>query len=478
MKRYFSATLILSLIIAFATPVADSLAYSRHKSSYDRETLQSLTSQTLSAAVTISPAQEPATASVSGPVADSSQAESSDPAPGEVPATADRELSVPATVLTPEAIDAPASEADEVPAVSPAEENPATVADVPAVISAPVPAEPVGSDVPETQVESASAASGTQSQQSAVSSRINPVGISTHLNELSYAEIDRQLDLAQAAGAYWIRFDFSWDQMQEDDGSWDFSKYDYIVNGINARGMQTLALLTQYEIEQTARSGRGSLTPMTAGEFGSFASRVSAHFKGRIGLYELGNEPNNEIYWNTGVDARAYVALMIAGDDAIKAQDGGAKTISAGIPPLGNMESFLQAMYDAGAKGHFDYLGYHPYSTHSSPDKDFGDMWLAREIELKNGDDKPVIATEIGWSTATGGVTEAQQAEYTGRVYQKIMAEDYQYVLIACTYDFRNDGPSISDWESNFGMLRYDYSKKPVYTAMQAQRAYYESHFG
>ncbi len=76
--------------------------------------------------------------------------------------------------------------------------------------------------------------------------RVNPVGISSHINWLSNADIDRQLTLMQQAGINWIRFDFPWTQFEATQGVWDFSIFDYILNGATTRGMQIVALMAQY----------------------------------------------------------------------------------------------------------------------------------------------------------------------------------------------------------------------------------------
>jgi hypothetical protein len=83
---------------------------------------------------------------------------------------------------------------------------------------------------------------------------------------------------------------------------------------------------------------------------------------------------------------------------------------------------------------------------------------------------KPVWATEFGWSTNRGGVSEHAQAVYLQKAYRKL--ESYRWVQKAFWYGFRNVfylHDDSSDREANFGLVRSNYSAKP---ALRALRAY------
>ena len=139
-------------------------------------------------------------------------------------------------------------------------------------------------------------------------------------------------------------------------------------------------------------------------------------------------------------------------------------------------------MYDNGVKGYFDYFGFHPYSGPRSPDDtvnaiQFGRLATMRQIMLRNGDNKQIMATEVGWPTFSDGVDEQTQARYINRIYQKIEYEDYKYVPIACIYAFVDDGTDTTDAEDNFGLLRFDSSAKSSYATMLAVGAGYNTHF-
>ncbi len=304
--------------------------------------------------------------------------------------------------------------------------------------------------------------------------RVNPIGISSHLDLLPQSDVTRQLDLMQAAGINWIRLEFKWNKLEPTSGTWDFSNYDFIVSGILSRGMSIIGLLAQYDVPSWYWTPENK--PPTPADYATWISQVASRYAGQISLWECGNEPNESLFWYPSPDATAYTALLQAGYNAIKAIDPSSKVISAGLSQ-NSPGTFLESMYSAGVKGYFDYLGFHPYSQPNPPDFTRLDGLLGHMSN--HGDNKTIMVTEVGWptSTSSSGVTEANQAAYIGQVYQMIMHGNYQYVPIACIYDFLNDGTDPANDEGNFGLLRTDYSQKPSYSTMQTERADYNANF-
>lgn len=288
----------------------------------------------------------------------------------------------------------------------------------------------------------------------------------------------------QQAGIYWVRLEIKWHLIEPVSGTWDFSIYDRLVNGILSRGMQIIGLLPQYSVPSWY--GTPSNQPPAPADYAAWIQVVAARYKGRILFYELGNEPNGSSFWYPTPDAAAYTALLQAGYPAIKSVDSNAQIISAGLSPTGAIgpTTFLTTMYAHGAQGYMDAVGYHPYSWPLSPDVTSGQQALFSvlatiiSIMRANGDgNKQIIVTEIGWPTYSKGVTESIQAAYTARVFQKVLYENYQYVGIVCIYDFLDDGTDPTNAENHFGVLRADLSKKPSYTALQQARNAYHTHF-
>lgn len=319
--------------------------------------------------------------------------------------------------------------------------------------------------------------------------RIHPIGISAHLDKLNTSDCDTQLNLMQTAGIHWVRVEFNWSNLENTQTVFTWSVYDHIVTGILARGMQCIGLLTQYNAPEWARGlGTQFNTIPTPSLYASWAASVAAHYAGQVAIWEVGNEPNVDLFWNNANDPVGYTALLQAAYPAIKAADSTCSVMSAGLANLGAQgATYCQTMYQNGAHGYMDYIGYHPYSQPNSPDyifpggTCFSNLDNIYALMQSYGDGaKQIIVTEVGWPSSTlssGGVTEAVQATYTARIFTKVMYETYQYVAIVCMYDFVDDGTDLTFNEDNFGLLHTDLSQKAAYASLQAAQTNYKKDF-
>jgi len=292
--------------------------------------------------------------------------------------------------------------------------------------------------------------------------RVDPACISSHIDRLGASDVDKQTASMQAMGVNWVRFDVTWAAIEQSKGSYNWTNYDYDVNAVLSRGMKPLAILTQYGLPSWERidSSNWLSTPNNMGDFQTFANTFAQHYKGKIKLYEIGNEPNISQFWPNGPDAHAYTQFLQAGYKGVKAADSSAKVISGGLANISAV-NFLQGMYNAGAKGYFDYVGFHPYSYPNGPDytagaTSFSQIANIHQVMANYGQGTmQVMATEVGWPSTviSGGVDESTQATYITRLYQKVVNEDYKYVPLVCVYDLINDGTDTSNNEDNFGIL-------------------------
>lgn len=77
---------------------------------------------------------------------------------------------------------------------------------------------------------------------------------------------------------------------------------------------------------------------------------------------------------------------------------------------------------------------------------------------------KPLWATETGYSTFGGGISEALQAKYLPRLFAEFyrlgIRKTFAYELLDAGEDRNND-------QLNFGLVRYDLSDKPAFVALK-----------
>ncbi|NPV07901.1 MAG: hypothetical protein HPY83_08065 [Anaerolineae bacterium] len=159
--------------------------------------------------------------------------------------------------------------------------------------------------------------------------------------------------------------------------------------------------------------------------------------------YEVWNEPNLHYFWNGGSpDPTAYTALLRAAHAGIKAADGAALVVSGGLATTGDGGgagvygdlAFIRGMYLAGARGHFDALGSHPYGGFSPPEDTLDATYFRRAEEQRQvmlefeDEGTPIWATEFGWIVRSPECdlgehepfeqTEGQQADYLVRAFR------------------------------------------------------------
>jgi hypothetical protein len=334
---------------------------------------------------------------------------------------------------------------------------------------------------------------------------VNPFGINTFLEqEVEPWKVEKAMRMISEAGFRWIRQEFPWEDIEQSargdfwDHRWNVSgweKYDRIVELADKYGLQIIARLGNPPAWSRANGdARGSFAPPDDFEdFGSFVHTIVTRYKGKVRYYQIWNEPNIYPEWGEQpVDAVAYVRLLQiayrrakeADPDCVILSAGLAQTLEAGPMNLSDL-SYLQQMYDAGAKGYFDIMGVMAYGLWTGPGDhraspeltNFSRPQLIRDIMVRNGDaDKPLWATEVGWNTVPpdfpefpmfGRVTEEQQARYAVQAYQRAQ-QDWPWMGVLNYWFFKRATDTEMDQVFYyFRIAEPDFTPLPAYEAMK-----------
>ena len=225
------------------------------------------------------------------------------------------------------------------------------------------------------------------------------IGACAHVSRDEFDGRGRTFDMMREAGLDCVRTDFDWRACQkEPGGSFDFSRYDRVVDDAATRGISTLPILCAPP--HWARPVTEHLDAWRA-----FVRATATHFKGRIPVYEIWNEENHAGFW-PNPNASDYAVALRAAYGEIKAADPAARVCFGGT--AGADSRFIEAAYRAGAKDFFDILAIHPYCAPQPPEY-FLDEALGRirGVMVRHGDaEKPIWITEIGWPTHTAALPE------------------------------------------------------------------------
>lgn len=218
-------------------------------------------------------------------------------------------------------------------------------------------------------------------------------------------------------------------------------------------------------------------------DYGRIMADLVRHFRPMgVRAFELWNEPNFPRFWPSGVNAAAYTQLLKAAYPAIKRVDPKATVVMGGLSNIG-VYQYLQALYRAGAARYYDVANFHIYPQGNPPDCHLGAGGrpaqnsfclldgLRREM-LANGDDKPAILTELGWSTCSSSqcVSQQQQAQYLKSAFKLLSDREYSWIPAVFIYAMRDVATftSTATWGSSLGLVTKDMRAKPAYATVRS----------
>jgi len=302
------------------------------------------------------------------------------------------------------------------------------------------------------------------------------VGVNIHFNRGH----ERDLDLIEAAGFKFIRMDFVWSEIEQQQGVYDWSAYDELTANLDRRGLRAYYILDysnpRYEEMAAAKdpiSGAEQKAeaspqhPESVAAFARWAAAAAKHFQGRHVIWEIWNEPNIS-FWKPQPDVRQYTALALATLKAVRAADPQATMVAPATSEL--PWPFLESFLESGALEFLDGVSVHPYRPpNRPPETAAADFQKLRALIETNApparkNSIPIISGEWGYSSNVQGVSPATQAAFIAR---QQLSNLWNGVPVSIWYDWKNDGDDPAENEHNFGAVRPDLAPKPAYTAIK-----------
>lgn len=274
---------------------------------------------------------------------------------------------------------------------------------------------------------------------------------------------DRWLAIAKDAEFDTVVQVFPWREIEPTREQFHWEKTDQIVAGAEYYGLDLVIRLDQHPAWASEVDLSLNAPPDNLDDYKNYARRVAERYRGRIRAYIIWNEPNLAIEWGgQRPDPVAFVELLKAGYEAVKAADPDVPVVAAGLAPTNSNDAsamderlFLREMYRAGASAYFDVLAAHPYSFGQPPGApasdiehpSFGRLAELRAIMEENGDArKPVWITEMGWTVDPPpeqpdiGVSLPQQADYLVTALE-IIQRDWPWVELVTIWNLSQPEP-------------------------------------
>jgi hypothetical protein len=307
----------------------------------------------------------------------------------------------------------------------------------------------------------------------------------------SQETLDQSLGMMREAGIRWVRLNWSWKDMQPEEGAFNFRQFDMVATAAAEHDIQLLPILTAIPAWASTAPAeliaeRGSLAPVDRyrprdmDEWINYVRVSVERYDGdgvndapgspRFAYWEVWNEPNLSLFWPPQPDAAEYLGLLRATYEAVREADPTAQVVLGGLSGSGvNGEGtgYLQQLYGLGGADYFDVVSVHLYMHPTLEVERFQNALAGtRRVMDENGDeDVPIWLTEVGWSDAPeawGQPTASQEeiAAFLTDVYTAPLPVDKIF-----WYNFRNTFDNSPDVEHNFGLVTNDFRPKASYEA-------------
>lgn len=319
----------------------------------------------------------------------------------------------------------------------------------------------------------------------------SPFGVCTHFGH-KWKEVDLLLDMIARLGIKTIRDDVYTEKQK--DGSYKVRASDLEwIRKAHERGLRIIPIIAMKAADSQEE----------------FLKQVEAYVRdteGLVDVFELGNEPGNfggwrKVYpngtWNakerdnsTSRWALEHLKYTNAGAEYIRKLRPDAVILGGGHSSAVNFR-----ILEAGVSPAVDGIVSHFYTYSLPPEKMPWGLKLETRDGIAVGDEnntfrglvlsyekkfastgkmRGLYVTEFGFpahyfngkneKNLYAGFTEEAQAVYTVR--RMLESLTLPVIKLSCVYDFMNDGMAEDNPEFNFGMIRKDYSPKPLYQAM------------
>ncbi len=311
----------------------------------------------------------------------------------------------------------------------------------------------------------------------------NPFGVLEFLqwnhawNSYKYTsqdELKKAITLMKEAGIGFVRMDFLWEDIEPQEGEFYFSRYDLIVDLLYENNIGMLGLLN-YTAAWASVNGKWNYPPRENRLFVNYAVKVAERYKNKVKYWEVWNEPDSATYWAPQDGLKSYCRLLKEVYVALKKIDPQCKVLNGGIAEgIGSVNH----LYNNGAGGYFDILNIHFFETPLHRDAIKAVIVYPKLVYKKmcaKGDaGKKIWITEIGCPGVKKGLDvldwwigenpdEDRQAEWLTQVYTELL-KDKNVEKIFWAF-FRDTNKHWNNGVDYFGLVRWDYSRKPSFKA-------------
>lgn len=336
---------------------------------------------------------------------------------------------------------------------------------------------------------------GQVQPKSASEIRESRLGIGFEKLDRNVFDPEKAYDKLSKIGVKLVRIQSGWQRTEREEGVYDFSWIDSIVDNLIARGMEPWIDLCYgnelyTEMAKTVFGAVGCAPIFSEREKKAWHDYVVAlvrHFKGRVRWYEIWNEPDGRHCWKHGVNATETALFNIDTAKAIKEADPQAKAIGAVL--CGIRLDYFEEMFETGMADYVDAVSFHRYRANELDS--LKEIRALRALINRYNPKVEIIQGESGTQSSSKGAgalrggawTERKQAKYLLRQRVADLSSEVTFTshftcvdMIEALNGTVGDKASYLDY-GYFGVLSADfdengfstgsYSPKQAYFAFQ-----------
>ncbi len=303
-------------------------------------------------------------------------------------------------------------------------------------------------------------------------------------------DTQREIAAVREADVPWVSMGTSWRGLQpvegaplgpDGPGGEAWTKLAADLGYAKSLGLKTFVQFTAAPPWATGGSDALGATPTDEGmaAYGRFMEDFARQMGPLVDAYSPWNEVNRPLYWSNPSPAR-WVAMQRAVYPAIKRGDPTATVVSGIVYGAPGAFDYLRQAYAAGLAGTFDVLGYMIFPTQEPeaplqpslpyPQQTLPAILPLQDLLSQSDAGRRIWIAEYSYSTCKTNpdngyvcINEATQADYLVRAFTYMRR--YLRVERLFWYSVRDNGLSPLQ-DRNFGLLRWDFSRKPSFAAL------------
>jgi hypothetical protein len=268
--------------------------------------------------------------------------------------------------------------------------------------------------------------------------------------------------------------DLRWDETELRRGVYDWTKWDALMRDLRSHRLGAILILDySNSLYAPLVAGAGFSAGKQVAEsprsreavdaYARWARAAVRHFGVRNIMWEIYNEPNNDMFWRPAPDAQAYGALVQSVCRALDEADL-RPTLVAGATAYIDFRFIARFLKSPGLDC-VSGISVHPYPKQDPELTQFQIERLRAAVAEEADRAFPIYATESGYTTYRYGVSDAEQADFLARTYLVNLLSGLKSTIV---YDWKDDGADPVVREDHFGLFNFDGSPKESAGVMHA----------